>query len=195
MYVRKMSAEADNDELLIHYFQDSLTGAALMWYMGLDKADIKTFNELSEAFVQQHNYYLYLVPDRDELQAMIQNDKESFKAYAQRWRNFDAQIRQPLEEKELTKIFLKTLDQFYYENMVASAPRNFAEMVTMGMRLEEGVQERCLVKESVPTDSSEDEDQEVSMVKSQPQQQYLVYHPVAAVMPVANSIQNPGYQP
>ena len=113
MYVRKMSAEADNDELLIHYFQDSLTGAALMWYMGLDKADIKTFNELSEAFVQQHNYYLYLVPDRDELQAMIQNDKESFKAYAQRWRNFDAQIRQPLEEKELTKIFLKTLDQFY----------------------------------------------------------------------------------
>ena len=79
--------------------------------------------------------------------------------------------------------------------MVASAPRNFAEMVTMGMRLEEGVQERCLVKESVPTDSSEDEDQEVSMVKSQPQQQYLVYHPVAAVMPVANSIQNPGYQP
>jgi hypothetical protein len=41
----------------------------------------------------------------------------------------------PLEEKELTKIFLKTLDQFYYENMVASAPNNFAKMVTMGMRL------------------------------------------------------------
>ena len=44
--------------------------------------------------------------------------------------------------------------------MVASAPRNFAEMVTMGMRLEEGVREARLVKESVPTDGSEEKDQE-----------------------------------
>jgi len=66
-----------------------------------------------------------LAPDRDELQAMTQNDNESFKAYAQRWRDFAAQVRPPLKEKELGKIFLKTLDQFYYENMVSSAPSNF----------------------------------------------------------------------
>jgi len=70
MYVRKMSAHANNDELLIHCFQDSWTGAALIWYMGLDRIDIKNFNDLFEAFVQRYNYNLYLAPDRDELQAM-----------------------------------------------------------------------------------------------------------------------------
>jgi len=41
-------------------------------------------------------------------------------------------------------------------------------MIT-GMRLEEGVREGRLVKESVSTDSSKEKDQEVSMVKGRPQ--------------------------
>jgi len=82
MYVRKMSAHAGNDELFIHCFQDSLTGAALMWYTGLEKVDIRNFKELSQAFIQRYNYSLHLAPDRDELRAMAQNDNEFFKAYA-----------------------------------------------------------------------------------------------------------------
>jgi hypothetical protein len=104
-------------------------------------------------------------------------------------------VRPPLEEKELTGILLRTLDQFYYEKMVGSAPTNFAKMMIMGMRLEEGVREGRLVKESVPTDISEEENQEMSMVESQPQQQYLAYHPVAAAMPIINDVQSSGYQP
>ncbi|KAI5407897.1 hypothetical protein KIW84_053949 [Lathyrus oleraceus] len=72
---------------------------------------------------------------------MSQKDKETFKEYAQRWRELAAQITPPLEEKEMTKIFLKTLSSFYYERMIASAPSDFTEMVNMGMRLEEGVRE------------------------------------------------------
>jgi len=48
-----------------------------------------------------------------------------------------------------------------------------------------------LVKESVPTDGFEDKDQEVSIVKSQPQHKYPAYHPVVVVMPDANA----SYQP
>jgi len=36
MYVRKISTYANDHQVLIHYFQDSLTGAALKWYMNLD---------------------------------------------------------------------------------------------------------------------------------------------------------------
>jgi len=79
--------------------------------------------------------------------------------------------------------------------MIASTSRNFAWMLTVGMRIEEWVRKGRLVKENVPAGDFEDEDQEVSMVKGWPQQQYLVYHPVAAVMPIANDVQNPGYQP
>jgi len=60
---------------------------------------------------------------------------------------------QPTYRGEMTKLFLKTLDQFYYGKMVGSSPRDFTEMVDMGVRLEEGVREGRLVRESAPTSS------------------------------------------
>ena len=141
MYARKMSTQTDNDQLLINYFQDSLSGAALRWYMGLDSANIRSFNDIGETFVKQYKYNVDMAPDKDQLRAMSQKDKETFKEYAQRWRELAAQIVPPLEEKEMTKIFLKTLSSFYYERMIASAPSDFTEMVNMGVRLEEGVRE------------------------------------------------------
>lgn len=36
MYFWKLAAHTKNDKLLIHYFQDSLSGASLMWYMSLE---------------------------------------------------------------------------------------------------------------------------------------------------------------
>jgi hypothetical protein len=84
MYARKMSTQTDNDQLLIHYFQDSLSGAALRWYMSLDSANIRSFNDLGEAFVKQYKYNVDMAPDRDQLRSMSQKDKESFKEYAQR---------------------------------------------------------------------------------------------------------------
>jgi len=107
--------------------------------VGLNKVDIKTFKDLCEAFVQRYNYNLHLAPNRRELQAMTMNDNESFKAYAQCWRDFTTQVCPPLEEKEFTEIFLETLDQSYYEHMLASVSGSFAKMMTVVMRIEEWV--------------------------------------------------------
>ncbi|KAI5425761.1 hypothetical protein KIW84_031544 [Lathyrus oleraceus] len=78
---------------------------------------------------------------------MSQKDKETFKEYAQRWRELAAQIVPRLEEKEMTKIFLKTLSSFYHERMISNTPSDFTEMVNTGIRLEEGVREGRLTRE------------------------------------------------
>ena len=75
-------------------------------------------------------------PDHDQLRAMAQKDKESFKEYAQSWREIAAQVVPPMGKQETTKVFLKTLGSFYYERMVASTPSDFTEMVSMGVHLE-----------------------------------------------------------
>jgi hypothetical protein len=104
----------------------------------------------------------------------------------------------------MTKLLLKTLNQFYYEKIVGSAPKNFAKMVGMGVQLEEGVQEGRLVMESVPASSSNKfgnnflrkNEQEVSMVaQGRPQQKRPAYQHVAEVTPATTAIQQPGYQP
>lgn len=153
MYVRKMSMYTNDQRMLIHCFQDSLTGAALRWYMGLDSSQIKTFNDLGEAFIKHYKYNLDNVPDRDQLRSMQQREKETFREYAQRWREIAAQVVPPMEEKEMTKVFLKTLDTFYYERMIASAPTDFTDMVNMGVRLEEAVREGRLVREGSSSSS------------------------------------------
>ena len=97
-----------------------------------------------------------MAPDRDQLRSISQKDEETFKEYAKRWRELAAHINPLLEEKEMTKIFLKTLSSFYYEKMIASAPSDFTEMVNMGMRLEEGVREGRLSREEVSSNKRYD---------------------------------------
>ncbi|GAU48362.1 hypothetical protein TSUD_282430 [Trifolium subterraneum] len=194
MYARKMSTQTSNDKLLIHYFQDSLTGAALRWYMDLDRANVSSFNDLASAFIRQYNYNSYLAPDRDELRALAQKERESFKEYAQRWRELAAQIRPPVEEKELCKLFLHTLSPFFYEKMVGIVSKSFTEMVEMGMCLEEGVCQGWLIKENAPTSNtkkygnsfSKKKESEVGMVaQGGPQSRYPTYQHVSAITPTS----------
>ena len=82
MYLRNMSAYTKNDKLLIHFFQDSLSGASLKWYMGLKKGLIQCFQYLVDAFIKKYKYKIDMAPDHRQLQNMSQNEKESFKEYA-----------------------------------------------------------------------------------------------------------------
>jgi len=53
MYCRKMVTHAGDEKLLIHLFQDSLAGTALSWYMHLEPARIRSWNDLVDAFFKQ----------------------------------------------------------------------------------------------------------------------------------------------
>lgn len=54
MYYWKMVAHVKDDKLMIHYFQDSLSGASLKLYMGLEKSRIESFQDLSHDFVKHY---------------------------------------------------------------------------------------------------------------------------------------------
>ncbi|XP_050918798.1 uncharacterized protein LOC127136258 [Lathyrus oleraceus] len=41
-FYRKMAAHSDDEKLLMHFFQDSLSGASLEWYMQLEHTHIRT---------------------------------------------------------------------------------------------------------------------------------------------------------
>ncbi|KAK7316323.1 hypothetical protein VNO77_35276 [Canavalia gladiata] len=108
MYCRKMASHAHDDKLLIHFFQDSLTGAASSWYMHLERSHIRCWKDLADAFLKQYKYNIDMAPDRWELQSMSKKDQESFKEYAQRWRELAAQVEPPLSDKEMSRNGLKS---------------------------------------------------------------------------------------
>ena len=92
MYCRKMAAHAYNEKLLIHCFQDSLGGVALNWYMHLEPTRISSWQDLVDAFLRQYKYNMDMAPDRMQLQNMSKKGSETFKEYAQRWRELAAQV-------------------------------------------------------------------------------------------------------
>ncbi|XP_052728311.1 uncharacterized protein LOC108320289 [Vigna angularis] len=139
MYCRKMAAYAYDDQLLIHVFQDSLVGVALNWYTHLEPSRIHCWADLADAFVKRYIYNTHVAPDRLQLQNMGKKDDETFKEYAQRWRELATQVEPPLFEKEMVAMFVNTLQPPFYEYMVGNVSANFADVVIIGERIEIGV--------------------------------------------------------
>ena len=80
-----------------------------------------------------------MAPTRMQLQNMSQKKEESFKEYAQRWREMVSRVQLPLLEKEQVDMFMATLQGVYYEKMVGSISSGFSDLVTIGERIEVGV--------------------------------------------------------
>jgi len=76
MYCRKMVSFVHDDKLLIHFFQDSLTGAASSWYTYLERSRIRCWKDLVDAFLKQYKYNIDMAPNRMQLQSrgVVQED-------------------------------------------------------------------------------------------------------------------------
>ncbi|RDY00950.1 hypothetical protein CR513_15797, partial [Mucuna pruriens] len=111
MYYRKMAAYIYDDK-------DSLTRAALSWYVDLEQGRIKTWRDLAKAFLKQYKYNKDMAPDRSR-----------FKEYAQR-----AQVQPPITEREMVTMFIDTLPSPYYDKVVGNMASNFADLVVVGIR-------------------------------------------------------------
>lgn len=63
-YYRKMSVYSEDERLLMHFFQDSLSGASLEWYMHLERTYIWNWRYLEEVFMRNYQYNIYMALNR-----------------------------------------------------------------------------------------------------------------------------------
>lgn len=136
MYVRKMAAHAHDDKVLIHFFQNSLIGASLDWYLQLPPSDVHSWRDLFKAFLKHYQHNLGPAPDRSQLQFMSKKDYESFEEYAQRWRSVAAQVKPPLTEREMVSLFMDTLPAVFYKRLIGKGPSSLSDVIRVGARLE-----------------------------------------------------------
>ncbi|XP_012481113.2 uncharacterized protein LOC105796011 [Gossypium raimondii] len=141
MFCRRMTGYINNDPLLIHCFQDSLIGSAARWYNQLSRANIHSWKDLAQAFMKQYRHVMDIAPDRIVLQNMEKKPNESFRQYAQRWREVAVQVQPPLLEKEITMLFINTLKALFLNHMLGSATKSFSDIVMSGEMIENAI--RC----------------------------------------------------
>jgi len=138
-YCNKMAEVVEDEKLLIHFFQDSLSGTALTWYMRLDNTKVKKWKDLVDAFMRQYKFNIDVGPDRLSLQAMEKNNKESIREYARRWSEVAAQVNPPMLEKEMISLFSNTFKAPYFEYLVRSSAQHFTDLVVIAERIEQAI--------------------------------------------------------
>ncbi|KAK5770787.1 hypothetical protein PVK06_046941 [Gossypium arboreum] len=139
MFCRKMTGYVNDDKLLIHCFQDSLTWSALRWYNQLSREKIRSWKDLASAFCEQYKHMSDMVSDRMTLQRMEKKPAETFRQYAQRWRDISAQVEPSLIKTEITVLFINTLRAPFYDKLVGSATKDFANIVISGELIENAI--------------------------------------------------------
>ncbi|XP_058756795.1 uncharacterized protein LOC131630014 [Vicia villosa] len=70
-FCNKMAPYAENDKLLIHLFQESLSGASLEWYTQLERTNIRTWKDLAKAFFKHYKHNSDMAPTIIQLQDMF----------------------------------------------------------------------------------------------------------------------------
>uniref|UniRef100_A0A2N9HUN9 Retrotransposon gag domain-containing protein n=1 Tax=Fagus sylvatica TaxID=28930 RepID=A0A2N9HUN9_FAGSY len=123
MYCRKMAPYADNEPLLIQTFQDTPDRECSRMY---------GFNS-------------QIAPDRFDLQRMEKKSNETFREYAQRWREKAARARPPLDEREMIKIFVDTLKNPYFDRMIGLQMQFFVDLILVGERIEDALKTKKIV--------------------------------------------------
>ncbi|GKV10851.1 hypothetical protein SLEP1_g22161 [Rubroshorea leprosula] len=138
-YCNKMAAYGKNEQLLIHFFQESLTGPTELWYSTLDRKHLKSWSKLSFAFWKHYKFNFALSTTCEDLQRMKKKAPETFKEYAQRWRIKAAQVQPPMTEFELSILFVKSMRGPYLDKMLTHSFDDFAKLIHIGENIEDAI--------------------------------------------------------
>ncbi|XP_021286227.1 uncharacterized protein LOC110417947 [Herrania umbratica] len=145
-----------DDNLLIHYFQDNLTGSAIRLYNKLDRSHVYSWKNLACAFIAQYKHVANMALYNSTLQSMEKNDIEGFKDLARRWRDITSQVHPPLTKKEIIVMFVNSLKAPYYERLIENATKTFADMVLSGEIIATMVLSREIIEATIKSGKIEE---------------------------------------
>ena len=119
MYMRAMQPLGAIEELLAQMFLNILIGAAFRWFLNLDDARARSWEDICREFHNQYKYNIEVDVTRRDLETMKQELKESFSTFITKWRSKATQMmNRPSEEEQLTMV-VKNLLPAYHKYLFA----------------------------------------------------------------------------
>ncbi|XP_070031401.1 uncharacterized protein [Nicotiana tomentosiformis] len=117
-YCNQLRGAGGKEELLMAYFGESLMGIVSEW---------------------QFQYNIDIAPDRNSLTNFKKKTVESFREYAIKWREPAARVKPPMDETEMVNVFLQAQEADYFQNMMSTMGKPFAEAIKIGEMVENGL--------------------------------------------------------
>ncbi|XP_070020642.1 uncharacterized protein [Nicotiana sylvestris] len=134
-----MQIVGEKDDLMMAYFSESLTGAALDWHIRQDVGKWPTLGDMAQDFVRYFQYISGVITDRSSLSKMEKKPEESFREFGLRWREQVARANTPIGEEEMVEFFLQAQGPTYFNHLIPALGKPFTDVLKMGELVEEGI--------------------------------------------------------
>lgn len=152
---------------------------------------------MAEDFLKHYQYNTNMAPNQTQLQNLTQKPNETFKEYAQRWRELAASVQPPLLKKELINMFIGNLQGPYFDKMVGSTCSGFSDIVLVSERIENMIKMRKIHNTASTSGvvkkpyiaygkKREGEANETVVVRGRSPTYYAPYQTVVDVAPIQN---------
>ena len=139
MYMRAMQPLGATEEQLAQMFQNTLTGAVLRWFLNLDDARARSWEDICHEFHNQYKYNIEVDMTRRDLETTKQEPKESFSTFIIKWRAKTAQMMNRPSEEEQIQMVVKNLLPIYHYHLFAQYFPNFKALLIVGTQVEDAI--------------------------------------------------------
>nr|XP_027067890.1 uncharacterized protein LOC113693552 [Coffea arabica] len=126
LFANKLGRPVDDENLPLRLFPERVS---LDWYSNLKPEKVKTWLDLSNAFIRQYEYNCELAPTRTTLEGTKRRPSEDHKTYAKRWRKIVAKVEPPMTENEIVRTCIKAHDPPHFEEIFRMTGCSFAAIV------------------------------------------------------------------
>ena len=151
MHMRVMQPLGATEELLAQMFQNTLTGAAFRWFLNLDDARARSWEDICHEFHNQYKYNIEVDITRRDLETMKQEPKKSFSTFIIKWRSKAAQMMNRPSEEEQLAMFVKNLLLVYHKYLFAQFFPNFKALTVVGTQIEDAINNGTIKNEDPPS--------------------------------------------
>ena len=131
-------------------FQNTLTEAALRWFLNLDDARARSWEDICFELHEQYKYNIEVDITRRDLEITKLGPKESFSTFITKWRAKAAQMMSRLSEEEQLTMVVKNLLLVYHKYLFAQYFRNVKALIATGTQIEDAINNGTIKNDDPP---------------------------------------------
>ncbi|KAI8568451.1 hypothetical protein RHMOL_Rhmol02G0200500 [Rhododendron molle] len=132
-------------EAMSQLFPQTFSDPAFHWFLSLDIAKRRTWEDIGAAFISQYSYNSQLKMTIRELESTKMEAKETFADFVKRWRAKAALMTDRPSEKDQLRIISRNLQPDYAKHLVlAQASANFETFFDSSLAIEDALQSGIL---------------------------------------------------
>ena len=150
IYIKAMQPLGATKEVLTQMFQNTLIRATLRWFLNLDDARARSWEDIYREFHKQYKYNMEVDITRRDIETTKQEPKELFFTFITKWRAKAAQMISRSSKEDQLAMVVKNLLPVYHKYLFTQYFPNFKALIAVGIQIEVAINNGIIKIDDLP---------------------------------------------